>query len=662
MKLSARLVFLAVVGSTVLRAEGAGTRSTQPPLIPREVFFPPPDRMQSLQLSPDGKSLAYLTPDTAGILQLWISAADGSSPRPCPQLASPGASAPLWTMDGLSVIHQHREGSRQRLLACDSATLGGREILSLSEASIEKVVSSPRVPGELLLSLRASKTAEADLQRLDLGSGRLTLVAKNPGGVSGSHYHADSAFRSLAASRNVGDGATEVLVREAPDAPWRVALTADSTHSLAIESFSADGRSLLLRSDLESDTARLVEWPLAGGRERVVAGAADLDVETVLAHPATGAVQAVSFLRDPREWQLLDRSLRADFKRLQAQLGAGQIAVTSRDLADTRWLVWHGSDRRARRCYLWDRRSRAATLVFDAQPKLSSLPLAPVEPIAVRSRDGLLVRGYLTLPLSVPNRQLPLVIWVHGGPYLRDSWGYDNIGQFFVNRGYAFLRVNYRGSRGFGRTFRVAGFKQWGGRMQDDALDVMRSLLARGIADRRRIAIIGHSYGGYAALAGLSMTPELFACGAASSTVGDLVPFVKQFPRTADNAWVPRTVGDADDPQDLALLRRVSPLTHVARLKAPLVLARGERDGILPRGEAEAFVDAVERAGGSISSVVYQGDGHFFGRVNQIDYMARVEALFARCLGGRAEPMAASPLPGSTAVVRNVRFPAPALP
>ena len=422
-------------------------------------------------------------------------------------------------------------------------------------------------------------------------------------------------------------------------------------------SFSGDGRALLLRSDLESDTARLVEWPLAGGRGRSVAGSADLDVESVLIHPTTAAVQAVSFLRDPREWHVLDRSLRPDFERLLARLGPGQLAVTSRDLADSRWLVWHGSDRRARRCYLWDRRSRAATLVFDAQPELSSLPLAPVEPIAVRSRDGLLVRGYLTLPLSVPHRQLPLVVWVHGGPYLRDGWGYDNIGQFFVNRGYAFLRVNFRGSRGFGRTFRIAAFKQWGGRMQDDVLDLMRSVVARGIADPRRIAIIGHSYGGYAALVGLARTPELFACGAASSTAGDLVAFVKQFPRTADNAWVPRTVGDADDPQDLALLRRVSPLTHVAQLKAPFVLARGDQDGVLPRGEAEAFVDAVERAGGSVSSVVYEGDGHFYSRVNQIDYMARVEALFASCLGGRAEPVPTSPLPGSTAAVRNVRFP-----
>jgi dipeptidyl aminopeptidase/acylaminoacyl peptidase len=660
MKVSTRLVALAILGPSVLtagRASSAATPSSQLPLIPRDVFFPPPDRMQSLQLSPDGRSLAYLAPDPAEVLQLWISAADGSAPRSCPPLASPGASLPFWATDGRSVIHKHRDGSRQRLLACDASTLTDRELLSLDEASIEKVLSSSRVPGQLLLAVRPSKTAEAELQRLDLGSGRLTLEAKNPGGISGSRFHADSALHSLAASRNVGDGATEVLVRDPADAPWRVALTADSTHELAIESFSGDGRALLLRSDLESDTARLVEWPLTGGRGSFVAGSADLDVETVLVHPATGAVQAVSFLKDPREWHLLDLSLRPDFERLRAQLGPGQLAVTSRDLADSRWLVWHGSDRRARRCYLWDRGSRTATLVFDAQPELESLPLAPSEPIAVKSHDGLLVRGYLTLPLGVPRRQLPLVVWVHGGPYLREGWGYDNIGQFFVNRGYAFMRVNFRGSRGFGRTFRVASFKQWGGRMQDDVLDLMRSVVARGIADPRRIAIIGHSYGGYAALVGLARTPELFACGAASSTVGDLVAFVKQFPRTVDNSWVPRTVGDADDPQDLALLRRVSPLTHVAHLKAPFVLARGDQDGVLPRGEAEAFVDAVERTGGSVSSVVYKGDGHFYSRVNQIDYMARVEALFASCLGGRAEPVPASPLPGSTAAVRNVRFP-----
>ena len=290
------------------------------------------------------------------------------------------------------------------------------------------------------------------------------------------------------------------------------------------------------------------------------------------------------------------------------------------------------------------------------------MPLAPEESIAVRTRDGLLVRGYLTLPLGVPHRQLPLVVWVHGGPYLRDAWAYDNIGQFFVNRGYAFLRVNFRGSRGFGRAFRVAAFKQWGGRMQDDVVDVTQSVVARGIADPRRIAIIGHSYGGFSALVGLASTPELFACGAASSTAADLVPFVKQFSRTPDNAWVPRTVGDVEDPDDLARLRSVSPLTHVDQLKAPFVLVRGDKDGLLPAGEAEAFVDAVERAGGSVSYVVYQGDGHFYSRANQIDYMARAEALFARCLGGRAEPVATSPLAGCTARVRNVRFPESQIP
>jgi dipeptidyl aminopeptidase/acylaminoacyl peptidase len=514
------------------------------------------------------------------------------------------------------------------------------------------------VPGALLLALRSSDKAEAEVHRLDLLGGQLQLEASNPGGVPGTTFHADSELVVRAAWRTAADGGSEILVRDTADGTWRVALAADASHQLGIEAISGEGR-LLLRSDLVTDTARLVEWSFAGGAERGIAGHREFDVEQVLLHPRTRSVQAVSFLTDPtRTWTVLDRSLRPDFDLLRERLGPGQLGIDSRDLADSRWLVWHGTDRRAPRCLLWDRARRELKLVFDERPEVASLPLAPVEPITVKSRDGLLVRCYLTLPLGVAHRGLPLVVWVHGGPYLRDAWSYDRIGQFFANRGYAFMRVNFRGSRGFGRRFRVAAHKEWGGRMQDDVVDAVRWAVRRGVADERRVAIIGYSYGGFSALVGLTATPELFACGAAASTAANLVPFVKQFPKTPGNAWVARSVGDADDPRDLARLRAVSPLTHVDRLKSPFLLVRGEKDGVLPPGELDAFIDAVERAGGSVGSVVYEGDGHFYRRANEIDFMARVEALFARCLGGRAEPVASNPLPGSTARVRNVRFPA----
>jgi dipeptidyl aminopeptidase/acylaminoacyl peptidase len=251
--------------------------------------------------------------------------------------------------------------------------------------------------------------------------------------------------------------------------------------------------------------------------------------------------------------------------------------------------VWLGDDR-TRRYYLWQRAARQATLVFDEQPHLADLPLAPVAPISFDARDGLRLRGYLTLPVGIPPRSLPLVVWVHGGPYLRDAWGFDGLGQFFVNRGYAFLRVNYRGSRGFGRHFRLASFKQWGRAMQDDVVDAVHSVVRSGTVDRGRVAIAGHSYGGYVALAALTLTPDLFQCAAASSTTSDLVAFVSRFPKTPGNAWVRKTIGDPDVPAEAEMLRQVSPRLLVDRLKRPLLMARGDKDGALPPGDLDAFL------------------------------------------------------------------------
>jgi len=221
------------------------------------------------------------------------------------------------------------------------------------------------------------------------------------------------------------------------------------------------------------------------------------------------------------------------------------------------------------------------------------------------------------------------------------------------------MRINFRGSRGFGRRFRLASFKQWGRAMQYDVVDAADWAVRSGIADRSRMAILGHSYGGYAALAALTLTPDLFACAAASSTVADLVAFVSNFPRTPGNAWVRATIGDPEIPSEAEALRSVSPLFLVDRLSKPVLLGRGDKDGALPPGDLDTFVEELRKRGGRVVSVVYEGDGHFFRRENQLDYFARAEALLARHLGGRAEPMVGDRQPGSTARVTAVGLSGP---
>jgi dipeptidyl aminopeptidase/acylaminoacyl peptidase len=627
-------------------------RGALPPLIPRDQLIPKPPARQALRISPDGGLLSYVGADAGGTPQLWLQDTTGGTPRQLTRAPSPGVGWYVWAEGGHLLCYEQRHATGSRLVGVEAAS-GGEHVL-IGAADIQSPISRPRVPQAILVSVTLPGVSEADVYRVDLSTSEHVLDTKNPGGVAPHRFVADEALVVRAVQRTTADGGNEILVREGHSAPWRSWLTADSTYELEVLSFTGDGQSLLLRTDLGSDKTRLVARAIADGREQVIAGASDLDLENVLLHPGTGAVQAVSYLADPRRWDVLDPSLLADFRALRRI--APFVGVASRDRADARWLVWLG-DERTRRFYLWQRPARRATLVFDEVPHLAGLPLPRVRPISFEARDGLRIRGYLTLPLGVHARNLPLVVWVHGGPYLRDSWGLDGLGQFFVNRGYAFLRVNYRGSRGFGRQLRLSSFKQWGRAMQEDVVDAVEFVVRSGTVDRRKMAIAGHSYGGYVALAALTLTPDLFQCAAASATASNLLAFVSRFPKTPGNAWVRTTIGDPEMPEDADRLRGASPFFHVDRLGKPLLMARGTEDGALPPGDLDAFLAEIEKRDGSAVSVVYEGDGHFFRRENELDYYARVERLFAAHLGGRAEPMPGEKLPGSTGVVEVVGTP-----
>ena len=647
---------VAIAGLTTLAILAAAplTYAELPPLIPREVFFPKPATMQSLRLSPDGRLLSYIGPDDADTPQLWVRDLGDGSNRQLTNAAPPGVTSYIWAENTRFVCYERRDDGKPRLVGLELVSGTERKLVAIDGATIGSLTTRPSAPDDLLVSLRLPNTKEDDVYRVKVLTGELVLDAKNPGGVSGSQFFADHRLIVRAVQRTAPGGGTEVLVRDGPGSPWRSWLTADSTYNLAIEAFSEDGAALLLRTDLGADKVRLVARAIKDGRESVIGASDDLDLENTLLHPRTGAVQAVSFLSDPRRWHPTDRAVAADLKRLALLYPRRHVAIVSRDRADTRWLVGVSDDNCPRRVYLWDRSTRQAMLLYEEQPHLAGLPLAHVKPISFKARDGVRIHGYLTLPVGVPARKLPLVVWVHGGPYLRDAWGYDRIAQLFVNRGYAFLRINFRGSRGFGRQFKLISFKQWGGTMQNDIIDGVEWVVRRGIADRSRMAIIGHSYGGYVALAALTLTPDLFACGAASSTTTNLLAFVSRFPKTSDNAWLRDTIGDPENPKEAEFLKKVSPIFQVDRLSKPVLIAKGDRDDAIPPGDLEGFVTEAGKRGQQAVLIIYQGDGHFFRRENEMDYFARVEALFARRLGGRAEPMAGEAQPGSTALVTTV--------
>jgi dipeptidyl aminopeptidase/acylaminoacyl peptidase len=357
----------------------------------------------------------------------------------------------------------------------------------------------------------------------------------------------------------------------------------------------------------------------------------------VVVHPETHAVQAAAVQRARTEWIVLDDGVREDFEAI-GDLGRGDFSVTSRDRADESWLVAVNSDDGGASFFAYDRRTKEGVHLFDARPELADYPLAKMEPIGFTSRDGLEVEGYLTLPPGAKTEGLPMVLNVHGGPWARDGWGYDPEAQWFANRGYACLQVNFRGSTGYGKDFLNAGNREWGGRMHDDLVDAVRWAVERGVADPERVAIYGGSYGGYAALAGVTFTPDLFRCAVDIVGPSNIITLIESVPPY----WKPliatftERVGNPKTEADF--LKSRSPLFYVDKIKAPLLIAQGANDPRVKQAESEQIVAAMKERGIDHEYLLFEDEGHGFARPeNRLKFYAAAEEFLAKHLGGRVE-------------------------
>ena len=346
--------------------------------------------------------------------------------------------------------------------------------------------------------------------------------------------------------------------------------------------------------------------------------------------------------------------MKADFEGI-SKLAEGDFTVGSRDQADKNWLVVFSTDRGPVKYYAWDRDAKKGTFLFTARPKLEGLQLSEMKPVVIKTRDGLNMHAFLTLPAGLPAKNLPMVLFPHGGPWARDVWGYNSYAQWLSNRGYAVLMPNFRGSTGYGKKFLHAGDKQWGLKMHDDLIDAANWAVKQGYVDPKRIAIMGGSYGGYATLAGMTFTPDYFACGVdivgpsnLKTLIGSIPPYWKPMRSMFDTR-----MGNVDDPKDAELIKNASPLFKANQIKKPLLIGQGANDPRVNKAESEQIVDAISKNGGSVTYVIYSDEGHGFARPeNSIDFNARAENFLSQCLGGRAQPMTGDRQPGSTATVR----------
>ena len=611
-------------------------------LIPRSVLFGNPERT-SPQISPDGGSLAWIAPRD-GVLNLWVapvggeSGVDWAAARPVTEDTDRGIRAFAWGRDGRHVLYVQDVGGDEnwRLYDVDPRTLERRDLTPFEGIHATIIGTSKRRPDEVLVGINADNPQLHDVYRLHLASGELVKEIVNPGYAG---WVADEDLQVRCALAPLPDGSFNLLVRDSGEGEFRHLLTIppEDATSTDVVSFSGDGQTMLMISAAGSDTGRLTRVDLATGDETVLAADPEADVSGVLLHPDTRDPLIVSVLKDRMTYVVLDESVADDLKAVRA-LHPGDPSFAGRDEADKTWLIAFNVDAGSVTYFMYDRASKTGRLLFAARPALSGYELAAMEPFSFTARDGLVVHGYATFPPGLGRENLPAVLNVHGGPQVRDAWGYHPEAQWLANRGYLCLQVNYRGSTGYGKAFVAAGDREWGGKMHDDLVDAVGYAVAQGWADPSRVAIYGGSYGGYAALVGAAFTPDVFCC--AVDIVGP--SNLKTLLETIPPYWAPmiaqlyRRVGNPETDEEFLWSR--SPLSRARDIRIPLLIAQGANDPRVKQAESEQIVAALTEAGIDHEYMLFPDEGHGFAKPeNRIKFYTAAERFLARYLGGRYE-------------------------
>jgi dipeptidyl aminopeptidase/acylaminoacyl peptidase len=615
-------------------------RADLPPLIPRKVLFGNPVK-QSPLISPDGTRLAYLAPDNRDVLQVWVQTVGKQDARQVTADKKRGIMIHRWTYasDTLLYLQDHDGDENYHVYAVNVQTSAVRDLTPFPGVRAEIIDLNPDFPNELLVGLNRTDPRTHDVYRIALDTGTVTLDTKNPGNVVS--WETDPHFRVRAAAAATKDGGIEIRYRADDKSPWQVAVTwGPEDADGRVIGFTADGKALWLESSAGRDTLAVVKHDLASGKEEVVAADPHADAGAILFNRTNYTVEAVAFNRERVHWHVVDPKVAGDIAALEK--GApGEPMVLNRDRAMQTWAVGYSADVHPSDYFLYDRGAKKLTHLFAARPDLAEYKLAPMKPVTIKSRDGLDLVSFLTLPVGVKPHNLPMVLMVHGGPWGRDAWGFNSQAQWLANRGYAVLAVNYRGSAGFGKKFLHAGDREWAGKMHDDLLDAVRWAVKEGIADPKKVAIFGGSYGGYAALVGATFTPDVFCCAVDIVGPSNLVTLLKSIPPY----WAPMKklfsvrVGDVE--KDEEFLKSRSPLFKADRIKIPLLIAQGANDPRVKQAESEQIVEAVRKAGKEVEYMLFPDEGHGFARPeNRLKFMAAAETFLAKYLGGRAEPAA----------------------
>lgn len=644
-----------------MAAEGAVDSDV--PLLPRELLFGNPVRTQG-RLSPDGATMSFLAPSN-GVLNIWVApVGDFDAARVITDDQSRGVRQHFWMANGNYIVYLQDTGGNENwhVHAVNVETGEDRDLTPAPEGSRATIMAgSYRHPDMLVIGTNERDASFFDPFMLNVVTGEMTLIEENPG-FGG--YDVDEDLNLRLATQQTETGGFMVMKREGDgwEPLWDVPQSDSLTSSTLL--FNEDASGIYVLSSVDRNTAALYLMDTDTGEQTLIAENDLADITSVLSDPETNEVLAVNYEYTRSEWEPLGEDVSDDFALLAEGL-AGDANVVSQSRDNRYWLVAENAAQRPTHYYLLDRATGELTDQFSTRPELDEAPLQEMQSLVLESRDGLSLVSYLTLPPGsdadgdgIPEEPQEMVLFVHGGPWARDSYGYNSAHQWLANRGYAVLSVNYRGSSGFGKDFIEAATHEFAGTMHDDLIDAVNWAVESGVAQPDQVAIMGGSYGGYATLVGLTFTPETFACGVDIVGPSNLVTLIESFPAYwgpfLEATWYSR-VGDPRTEEGRANLMAASPITRAGDIVRPLLIGQGGNDPRVTKQESDQIVAAMEENGQPVTYVLYPDEGHGFARPeNRDSFFGVSEAFLSGCLGGRYEPFGTSFEGSSTEILAGI--------
>lgn len=621
MKLLRSILFLSMnIATFVMESQEAS--------IPLQVFFENPEKI-NVKISPDGTMISYLKSDEHRRLQVWIVLDDQTEVQVTDNKHRSILNY-LWSYDSKSILYLQDENGNENwnLFKTDITTKETVNLTPFDKVQVRVLKYDKHYPNSIILGINKDKKERHDPYKLDLKTHGIVSMGQSLDDTLDIIINNNLEFIGI--YKSIDNGNRQLLLKDKND--WKLFLEHGYEDEFEVLFFSKDNNFMYCLDSQNANSKQFVKIDVKNKHKKVIVSDPIYDVYNVLYDKDTFNPLSVSIYKELRERVFLNSEIEKDFKYLKS-LCSGEIGIAEVNIDQTKWLVMFNMDTGPIQYWLYDRKNKEARFLFYHRSKLLNYELQPMNPISFTARDGLEIHGYVTYPKGYATKKNPLIVFVHGGPWLRDVWGFNSFAQWLANRGYAVLQINFRGSSGYGKDFLNAGNKQWGKKMLDDLIDGVNWAQTTGYIDKDRVAIFGASYGGYAALCGATFTKDVFKCAIDICGRSNLFSRYTTIPPywKAYIAMQKHRIGDPDlEPE---LLRAASPLFFADNISIPLFLAHGTNDARINPEESEQIVEKLKSKNIAHEYVTYPDEGHsFIKEKNRMDCFEKIEKFLEKYL------------------------------